>query len=120
MKRVDFDVMICQISDNQASTIKYCCLALIIKNYQIFIQSSVLLGVLNSTAIPTAVSSLSACEFSVRFTYNCLEPIDITLCLSNDPAACSNTLQCPVLGVYAATDINIVKNTILASTPTHT
>ena len=90
------------------------------KYNQIFIEASFLLGVLNSTAVPTAVSTLSACEFPVRFTYNCLEPIDINLCLSNDPAACSNTLRCPVLGVYAATDINFVNNTILAPTPTHT
>ena len=94
--------------------------ALIMKYNQIFVKAKGLLGALNSTAIPTAVSTLSARIFPVRLTCNCLEPIDITLYLSNDPAACSITSRCPVIGVYAATDINFVNNTILAPTPSHT
>ena len=42
--------------------------------------------------------------------------VNITLCLSRDPAACTSTAQCPILGVYDASDVHFAHNWLASTT----
>ena len=61
-------------------------------------------------------SNVSTCEFPMRITHTCQSrSVDVNICLSRDPATCSSSSQCDIIGVYAFSDQQFVNNLIIVS-----
>lgn len=60
---------------------------------------------------PTAAENVLPCKYPVLLGCEGLG-VHLTLCLSRAAATCTTTSQCSILGVYEASDIHFVNNTI--------